>query len=82
MNGLYISLTIYALLCSNVVVHLSDHNPVMVAQVDYYICLSYRGAIETGQVKLLFFWNQVLGWSRSIRIDADLRLCTCLQLLS
>jgi len=22
--------------CSNVVVHLSDHNPVMVAQVDYY----------------------------------------------
>ena len=36
VNGLYIFLTIYALLCSNVVVHLSDHNWVMVAQVDYY----------------------------------------------
>ena len=25
------------MLCSNVVVHLSDHNRVMVAQVDYHI---------------------------------------------
>jgi len=30
------SLTIYAVVCSNVVVHLSDHNRVMVAQVGYY----------------------------------------------
>ena len=38
MNVLLCSfLTIYALLCSNVVVHLSDHN-VMVAQVDYHKC--------------------------------------------
>ena len=36
MNVLCSFLTIYALLCSNVVVHLSDHNPVMVAQVDYH----------------------------------------------
>jgi len=36
VNGLYIFLTIYALLCFNVVVHLSYHNRVMVAQVDYY----------------------------------------------
>ena len=37
MNVLCSFLTIYALLCSNVVVHLSDHNPVVVAQVDYHI---------------------------------------------
>ena len=36
MNVLCSFLTIYALLCSNVVVHLSDHNRVMVAQVDYH----------------------------------------------
>jgi len=33
VNVLCSFLTIYALLCSNVVVHLSYHNPVMVAQV-------------------------------------------------
>ena len=37
MNVLCSFLTIYALLCSNVVVHLSDHNRVMVAQVDYHM---------------------------------------------
>ena len=31
-----ISLTSYAVVCSNVVVHNSDHNAVMVAIVDYY----------------------------------------------
>jgi len=31
-----ISLTSYAVVCSNVVVHNSDHNSVMVAIVDYY----------------------------------------------
>jgi len=31
-----ISLTSYAVVCSNVVVHNSDHNCVMVAIVDYY----------------------------------------------
>jgi len=36
VNVLCSFLTIYALLCSNVVVHLSDHNRVMVAQVDYH----------------------------------------------
>ena len=30
------SLSIYAVVCSNVVVHNSDHNAVMVAIVDYY----------------------------------------------
>ena len=33
-----ISLTSYAVVCSNVVVHNSDHNAVMVAIVDYYKC--------------------------------------------
>jgi len=32
--------------CSNVVVHLSDHNPVMVAQVDYYKTEAGDRAIE------------------------------------
>ena len=36
VNVLCSFLTIYALLCSNVVVHHSDHNRVMVAQVDYH----------------------------------------------
>ena len=36
MNVLCSFLTIYALLCSNVAVHLSDHNRVIVAQVDYH----------------------------------------------
>ena len=33
---LVFSLSIYAVVCSNVVVHNSDHNAVMVAIVDYY----------------------------------------------
>ena len=36
MNVLCSFLTFYALLCSIVVVHQSDHNRVMVAQVDYH----------------------------------------------
>ena len=35
---LVFSLSIYAVVCSNVVVHNSDHNEVMVAIVDYYTC--------------------------------------------
>ena len=43
MNVLCSFLTIYALLCSNVVVHLSDHNRgVMVAQVDYHNFLRWK----------------------------------------
>jgi len=44
VNVLCSFLTIYALLCSNVVVHLSDHNRVMVAQVDYHKSLSMGGS--------------------------------------
>ena len=40
------SLTIYAVVCSNVVVHISDHNCVMVANMDYYIIFHSGNKLE------------------------------------
>jgi len=40
------SLTIYAVVCSNVVVHISDHNAVMVANMDYYIIFHSGNKLE------------------------------------
>ena len=46
-----ISLTSYAVVCSNVVVHNSDHNSVMVAIVDYYTTkVNYAKRLKTTTV--------------------------------